>query len=265
MLAAHGERRAGATNDGVMRLAAALAARRIVAEVGVGFIKGAPSIAAAIEGCSARRILVYPLFMSHGYFTRIRLGRALDAARRGVAGVSLHVLPPLGLDPGLPDLIVAQVTAALAPLPEPSEASLVLLAHGSSSDPASRGATEQVASRIARRKCFRSVRCAFLDEAPRLPEVVAGLPAPIAVFGLFAGDGMHGGEDAIRLIAALDRPDAVLAGTVVRLDGVERLIAAAVVRALHDRAGRQPAFPPLAASERRNGLNAPRAGSSPGR
>lgn len=82
LLAAHGERRPGADNEGVFRLARALAERGLVSEIAVGFVNGAPSINDAIVSLTARRIIVYPLFASSGYFTRDRLVQVLDQVDR---------------------------------------------------------------------------------------------------------------------------------------------------------------------------------------
>src|ERR1700704_3098991 len=71
LLAAHGERRANADNAGVARLAGNLAAAGVAKEVGFGFIKGSPSVDEAIRALSSRHVVVYPLFLADGYFTRV--------------------------------------------------------------------------------------------------------------------------------------------------------------------------------------------------
>jgi sirohydrochlorin cobaltochelatase len=230
LLAAHGERRAGAANDGAMRLAAALSGLGIADEVGVGFIKGTPSIGKAIRTFAARRIIVYPLFLSEGYFSRVRLAQALDAAWREDRHRVFHVLPPLGLDPGFADVVAQRVVAAQPPGSVLSAVNLILIAHGSTTNPASRIATQRLATEIRSRSGFRSVRCAFLDEPPSLHEANSSLPPPLTVVGLFAGDGRHASLDVPRLIAKLARDDVVFAGTMASLNGVERLVAAAVAR-----------------------------------
>ena len=108
LIAAHGERRPDATNYGVKRIAQAVSARRLVAEVGVGFINGTPGIGEAFAALTAPRVMVYPLFASSGYFTRDRLVQLLDEAN--AEGRDVEVLPPLGLDPGLPDLVLDRAT-----------------------------------------------------------------------------------------------------------------------------------------------------------
>jgi sirohydrochlorin ferrochelatase len=113
----------------------------------------------------------------------------------------------------------------------PEQANVILLAHGSSGDGASREATAHLANEVRRHLRFRDARIALLEESPSLPEAARDLSGPVIVFGLFAGDGMHGAEDAPRLVAALGRADAVFAGTITSLDGIADLVAAAVGRA----------------------------------
>jgi len=233
LLAAHGERREGAGNFGALRLAAALSGRGVVDEVGVGFINGTPSIGKAIRAFTAPQIIVYPLFLSEGYFSRVRLTRALDAAWRKDRRRVFHVLPPLGLDPGFADLVMQRVAVAQAPKSLLSGVNLILVAHGSTTNSASRIATQRLAAEIRARSTFRTVRCAFLDEPPSLREASSNLPPPLTIVGLFAGDGRHGSLDVPRLIAKLDRDDVVFAGTMASLDGVESLVPEAVGRLPH--------------------------------
>jgi len=61
LLAAHGERRPGADNEGVFRIVRALTDRRLVSEVALGFINGVPSIRDALGALTTKRIIVYPL------------------------------------------------------------------------------------------------------------------------------------------------------------------------------------------------------------
>ena len=231
LLAAHGERRPGADNEGVFRLARALAERGLVSEIAVGFVNGAPSINDAIESLTARRIIVYPLFASSGYFTRDRLVQVLDQVDR--QDCTIQILPPLGLDPGLPDLAVAFARkAAAAHGFAPHSCTLIFLAHGSRRNPASRQATEQVAREVERRAAFREVQFALLEERPFLDETAACVDGPAVVVGLFSGEGMHGAKDAPKLTADLGRDDFVFAGVIGSASGLEDLVARSVGEAL---------------------------------
>ncbi len=231
LIAAHGERRPDATNYGVKRIAQAVSARRLVAEVGVGFINGTPGIGEAFAALTAPRVMVYPLFASSGYFTRDRLVQLLDEAN--AEGRDVEVLPPLGLDPGLPDLVLDRATTVARESGLAPEAStVILLAHGSRRNTASREATEQVARAIEGRAGFRGVGIALLEERPFMDEAMALVQGPAIVVGMFSGEGMHGAGDAPRLIAELNRNDVVYAGVIGNVAGIEDIVAESVAAAI---------------------------------
>lgn len=231
LLAAHGERRTGADNAGVAQLAARLAEEGVAEEIGFGFLRGRPSIGEAVRRFASRDLTVYPLFLADGYFTQTLLPRQLEEAGAARFGRRLRFLPPLGLDPGLVDLILNRAIPA-APIAGATTggAELVLLAHGSTGNPASRRATERITGQIAARGVFARVRPAFLEEPPYLADAVAASPAPIVVIGLFAGQGLHGG-DVPRQIAELGRADVVFAGNIGGFEGLPAMVAAAIRRA----------------------------------
>jgi sirohydrochlorin cobaltochelatase len=229
LLAAHGERRDGAGNESVAALAADLMRRNVAREVGIGFIKGVPSIAETLRAIASPTVLVYPLFLSDGYFNRVRLPQLLAKA---AVPRDVRVIEPLGLDPALADLVAvrARTAAQEAGIP-PARTTVILLAHGSGSDPASRQATEQMADRLRHSDAFRDSRAAFLEEPPSLAQAVSGITGPVVVVGLFAGEGLHGGGDVPKLMSEIERDDAVFAGNVGTFEGIADLVAAAVRRA----------------------------------
>jgi len=231
LLAAHGERRPGADNEGVFRIVRALTDRRLVSEVALGFISGVPSITDALGALTTKRIIVYPLFASSGYFTRDRLVQLLEEAEH--RGREIEVLSPFGLDPGLPDLVVA-FASRIARIHgmAPRACTVICLAHGSRRNAASREATERVARAVQDRGAFQGVRIALLEERPFLAEAAAAVSGPAVVVGLFSGEGMHGARDAPRLTAELGRGDIVYAGVVGSAPGVEDLVARSVGEAL---------------------------------
>lgn len=230
LLAAHGERTLEAGNDSVMRVADAIRADRVVSEIAVGFINGTPTIADALERLSATRIIVYPLFASNGYFTRDRLVQLIDGAN--AEHRSIHILPPLGLDPGLANLVADGINrAAVEHGCEPRLLTAVLLAHGSRRNPASREATESMAKEIAARAMFKAVSVAFLEERPFLDEAMQSIEGPAVVMGMFSGEGLHGARDALRLVAQLERPDVRYAGIIGNLPGIDGLVRGSVLKA----------------------------------
>jgi sirohydrochlorin ferrochelatase len=230
LIAAHGERGGNGDNAGVWRLAEALKARGLVDEVGCGFIKGKPDISETLRAFAATEVVIYPLFASDGYFTRIRLPEILETEK---TDKTIHVLPPLGLDPKLPDVILRHVRhCATSNGIDCQKAIAILLAHGSRHDPISRQAAEGMVEAIRRRGGLRGVEVAFLDEPPSLQQVLAEPEGPAIVVGLFCGDGVHGREDVPRQMEGTGRADIFLAGNISQFEEVAELIATAVSRAL---------------------------------
>jgi sirohydrochlorin ferrochelatase len=228
LIAAHGERRPGAGNESVSRLARAISEKGLVAEVAVGFINGEPTVAGALLSLAARSVIVYPLFAANGYFTRDRLAQILDEAngqRRAI-----HILPPLGLDPAVPKLIADRLADVARDNDWMLEtATVILLAHGSRRNPASREATERVAEQLADLGTCRTVEVAFLEERPMLEEAANACPGPAIVVGMFSGEGLHGARDAPRLIAGLGRSDIVYAGVIGNAPGIEDVVGSSVL------------------------------------
>lgn len=235
LLAAHGGRHIDRHSNGsVIHLAQNVAARLGGVPVGVGYINGVPAIDSAIAKLAVRNIIVYPLFMSDGHFGQTVLERLVEETRDTRPDVSITMLPPLGLDPGLADLVVAKAASAATSFGVPlDDVVLVLLAHGSTRVRASAAAAERTAEHALAHRLFADVRVALLDEAPSLQTIVSGIKGPVAVAGLFSGDGLHGGGDAARLMAQLGRDDVIYVGNVGLFAGLEKLISTAVNNALH--------------------------------
>ena len=231
LVAAHGERTPGAENANARRVAQALSDRGLVAEIGVGFISGTPSIAEALRALTSPRIIVYPLFASSGYFSRDRLVQLLDEGNR--QNRELALLTPLGLDQGMPDFVIARASGTCRDHGfAPKASTIILLAHGSRRNSASREAAEWVARGIQGRSTFGDVRIALLEEHPFLHEAAEGVVGPLVVVGLFSGEGLHGARDAPRLIAELARSDVAYSGVIGSMAGIEELVVRAVERAL---------------------------------
>ena len=231
LIAAHGERQPDAGNESVQRITQALAGRGVAGEVAAGFINGRPAIGEALGALTARRIIVYPLFAASGYFTRDRLVQLIDEAN--TPDRRIEILPPLGLDPGLPDLVIGRLAQVAREHFAAESCAAVLLAHGSRRNPASRQATEAIAQEIASRAAFRDVGVAFLEEKPFLEDTMRSLEGPTVVMGMFSGEGLHGARDAPHLVARLGRGDVVYAGVIGNAPGIEEMIGLTVQAAIN--------------------------------
>lgn len=170
--------------------------RERFAEVGVGLLHGAPSVADALASLRVRHVYVLPFFMEDGYFARVAVPKALAGERER----ALTCCAPVGTHQGVADLIEARV---LRSCPEPNRTSVILVGHGSARAPGRTMALHQHGERLSRSGRFASVNIAFLEEAPFVPDVLASAHGTaVAVVGVFAGEGLHVRDDLPRLIEA---------------------------------------------------------------
>ncbi|MGQ0673406.1 MAG: CbiX/SirB N-terminal domain-containing protein [Hyphomicrobium sp.] len=235
ILAAHGDR-AGATPNGrLLRLAATIRESGAFGLVTAGVLKGEPTIEQAVSDAimtddvirerRTGRIVVYPLFMADGYFVRDVL-----PARIAAAGASDRylMLPPLGLDARLPDLIHADALAATHRTGLAADATrLLIVGHGSELGPASANATRAAASAVAGIGGFAETATAFLEEPPFLDAVLADTRRSTVVSGFFSGDGLHAGEDVPEAIRKAGGA-AIYAGSIAASAALPALILAAI-------------------------------------
>lgn len=228
VLASHGDR--GGTSPNAALRAQAEAVRTLTGhDVAIGVLKGEPTIEQALAEAAvsgAAHITVYPLFMADGYFVQKVLG---DRILKAGLIPEPTLLPPLGLDPALPDLLIREaVVAAEKEGFDPSASRLLIAGHGSRLGPASATATRKAAARAALARRFASVTTAFLEEEPFLEDALRTHTVPTVVAGFFFGDGMHAGEDVPGIIADIGA-NAVYTGAIGNSPAVAPLIAAALL------------------------------------
>lgn len=187
LIAAHGERGGEGTNRRLAGIAASVQKLLPQADVRHGVLSGEPSIAFALAGLERNAPLtVFPLFMSEGYFVT----QKLPAVLKGLAG-RWRLLPALGSGDEL-----ARATAEnILRLPGEKPGSVLVVAHGSSKDDRSRKAAEAFAVHLSRATDGLPVTCCYLEEAPFAHDAVASLGKEAALVSLFAGEGLHGGDD----------------------------------------------------------------------
>ncbi len=214
VLAAHGELRGAEPNATLTAHRDALAALGIYHSVHTGVLKGDPSIEDAIlaaHAAGATCVIVYPVFMADGYFTRKVLAGRVEAL---ALGDRCRILPPLGLDERLPGLMCEEAASAARQRGiDPRGTRLIVAGHGSKIGPASADATRRAATAIGRANTFRSVAVAFLEEPEFLNDALAATEGFTVVSGFFSGEGLHGGEDVPAAIAQ-SGADAVYAGSI---------------------------------------------------
>lgn len=137
---------------------------------------------------------VYPVFMSDGWFVSDHLPRRLAKA----GAHAPRILPPLGRDPGLPNLVLERLSRMIR---HPGHQTLVVAAHGSPSDPRPRQAAEALARQIHQSRLVGAVRTGFVDEAPGI-ETVAQVVGPAICLPFFAARAGHVQSDLPAALAA---------------------------------------------------------------
>jgi sirohydrochlorin ferrochelatase len=126
--------------------------------------------------------VIFPMFMTGGYFTRVAIPARLRAG--GVSG--WQVLEPFGCDPAVHDLTVAIAREAGAD-------QVLLAAHGSFKSPVPSDIARHVAGRIAGEVGVRA-KAAFIDQDPQLAGV-QGFGRAAVCLPFFAAAGGHVVED----------------------------------------------------------------------
>lgn len=148
---------------------------------------------------------VYPLFMTDGWFVRSALPKRLGDA-------PAHILPPLGVEPGLPALVVDALNAVLetrgwtAP-----DTHLLIASHGSGRSPNSKQATEAFVEVLRTGIHFGGIQTGYIEEAPFFGDVAMDSSAQTLCLPFFAALGGHVKDDVTDALAAADFKGPLLA------------------------------------------------------
>lgn len=192
VIAAHGERAGDMSNQALLGHVDAINRRGIFGCVAGGVLKGTPSVEDALQEVADQhpdRTLVYPLFMSDGYFVNQVLPKRIGAAR---SRAPTAILAPLGLDAQLPRLFHARTMAVAREAGfEPAQTRLLVVGHGSQVSPASAAATERMAQCLRAQKRFSYVQTAFIEETPFIQDALKTDDMQTVVAGFFSCEGMH--------------------------------------------------------------------------
>lgn len=202
VLIGHGSEVESGGNRALLRHAGVIDRLRLFAEVRAAALHGDLRPERALAGLSASEVYVAPLFMCDGELTRTVIPERLQFLLRE-EGRRVRLCPPVGIEPGIADLVACRARSLMREAGvDGAEASLLVVAHGSSRSPASRRATAAQAARLRECHGFARVATAYLDESPRVSDALAELRGPVVAAGLLAADDIHGGGDVPRLLAA---------------------------------------------------------------
>jgi sirohydrochlorin ferrochelatase len=134
--------------------------------------------------------VVYPLFMTEGWFTGENLRKRL-AGKPGA-----RVLRPFGVSPDLPalaaDLIAAETARAGW---QPRDTRLFVAAHGSGRSANSARDTRAFAGALARHIALAEIRVGFVEEPPFLADAAQGMGAQSLCLPFFAARRGHVMDD----------------------------------------------------------------------
>jgi len=223
LIVAHGSPSSPGAQERAIRARAAGVAKLLPGWTVRGATLAAPgALVAALDALPDRPPLVFPFFMSDGWFVRKNLPQRIRECHSG----RFEMMRPLGLDPALHQLCLEQATQAAAGLPA-GEATLLLAAHGSPTDPRPRRAAAEVARFIAAANVFRDVRVGFIDEAPFLA-TVARIDSPALCLPFFAARAGHVDVDLPAALAAASF-GGLLLDAIGRHPGIDGIIASALM------------------------------------
>lgn len=218
LVAAHGERGGAGDNARLASIAAKAGSLLPGWDVRHGVLSGSPSIEEALADADGRAVHIWPFFMCRGYFTDIVLLGRLEALE--LEHIMLDVLGETRAFAELALKKILEDEVFLSP-------DVLVIAHGSTKGTQSRLAAEQFAARLTTAGSLANVSCAFLEEPPFADDAIAALPEGSVVVSLFAGDGLHGGHDLDRILAASGRGDLKVVTPAADTEAVARIVAGA--------------------------------------
>ncbi|WP_264210306.1 CbiX/SirB N-terminal domain-containing protein [Leisingera thetidis] len=174
-----------------------------------------------LEQVTETGAVVYPFFMSQGYFTAQVLPDRLQ-------GRSCRIAAPFGLDAGLPLLAARAVQQAAGAQGWNLDAlHLLLAAHGSARGPKAAEAAEAYAAKLRPLLPGCRVTLGYVEQDPRISPAAAQLPARSFCLPFFAQAGDHVKRDIPDALASAGFGGVLLPVTGA-LPGVPMLIAEAI-------------------------------------
>ena len=201
ILAAHGAGDGSEANQGLLKLAGALRARRPGVRFRCAFWKGTPSFEDAARRFRGQGPVVVPIMASGGYYARRRLP---EECAKGDPSRSFVIAPPIGTLSAFPRVLATKVGEAVTDMTRRGLNPVVLLVgHGTTRVRSSGNAARWVRDELALTFPRTEILTAFLDEAPRLSDVARSLSdRPVVAAPLFMGGGPHVLVDLARALRA---------------------------------------------------------------
>jgi sirohydrochlorin cobaltochelatase len=206
LIVAHGSTVNPDSSAPTLEHAAEIRRREIFADVDCAFWKEEPSLRDALflfDPESIREVYVVPNFISEGYFTQTVIPRELELngqTTKRSNGQIWKYFEPVGNHPMMTKLLLKRARD-VAPDVDPSETSLLIVAHGTDLNENSAVAAKREAEKIRALCKFAEVLNVYMEEPPLVSDwLKLTKTRNVVVVPFFVSDGLHSYEDIPRLI-----------------------------------------------------------------
>lgn len=143
-------------------------------------------------------VYVVPNFISEGYFTQTVIPRELELSARLTnrpSGQLWKYCEPVGNHAAVTELLLRRAQEVAPNVPQ-KEATLLIVAHGTSLNDNSAIAAKREVEKLAALGRYASVQNAYMEEAPLISEWPRLTNSPnVVVVPFFISDGLHSYED----------------------------------------------------------------------
>src|ERR1700737_1751337 len=198
--------------------AAEIRRRKVFADVECAFWKEEPSLRDAIfffDPETIREVYVVPNFISEGYFTQTVIPRELKLNGRTTkrdTGPTWKYCEPVGNHPLMTELLVQRAREIAPGVPE-TEASLLIVAHGTDLNENSAVAAKREAEKIRQLDRYAAVLNLYMEEQPLISDWMKLTNTEnVVVVPFFISDGLHSYEDIPVLLGIAKARSAIGAG-----------------------------------------------------
>ncbi len=176
----------------------------------------------ASSGLKGPKVTVVPLMASAGYYCDVVLPRELQKNARW-GDFEVEITEPVGTHPQIYRLAQKHLQDHLKRLGlQPTEASLMVVGHGTRRHAQSRRSTESLATELGERLPLAQVVHAFLDEDPGPEEALTSLrKLPVLVLPFLMGAGTHATRDLPRRLL---RDDVHILSPLGSLPGMDEIV-----------------------------------------
>ena len=159
------------------------------------FHQGQPAFGQVPELVSGDGVVVVPVFLAEGYYSRKVLPRELLRAPRS-RPIDIWLTPVVGRDSRLRQALLKRVRRLVRRLEwNPEQTAVVVLGHGTPRSATSSRTTHEATVFLRSEGPCKTVHAAFLDDRPTPREALQGTDADhCVILPLLFGSGDHAGE-----------------------------------------------------------------------